>query len=826
MTRIIALTLSIFSSMKYFILIVSLLINTALLYVLGTRNILPVPLGAFLSPQEGIWQNAESTEKNFNEEIKIKGLKNSVQVMLDDKLVPHVFAEQENDAYFVQGYLHAKFRLWQMEFQTFAAAGRLSEIVGSKALKYDRNQRRLGMVYAAENALASMEQDMATKEAMDAYTAGVNSYINELDNGALPIEYKLLGYKPELWSNLKSALFTKQMTQVLAGYDNDLEMTEAFQYLGEEKFRILYSVLPDSLSPVIPDFQTNAQAQQTLLPPPTADSLYFQRKDTLSIVQDFKPDPSNGSNNWVVSGSKTKSGKPILANDPHLSLSLPSIWYEIQISTPAYNAYGVSFPGLPGVVIGFNDSIAFGFTNAGRDVKDYFEIQFKDDKKDEYWFDSSWQKTTKRIEQIFVRDSLPYLDTVAYSVFGPVMYDRSYEHSLSPNKAIALRWVAHDTSNILKMWLQLNRAKNYNDYLEAITYFNVPGQNMIFAAQNGDIALWQQASFPLRWKDQGVMLMPGIDSSYLWNGFIPFADNPHSLNPPEGFLSSANQRPVGAEYPYFIPGKYEVYRPITINRTLSSLSSITVKDMMDLQNNNYNVFAEYARPILLQYIKSETLTSDESRYVDLVKNWNLENSIDQNGVVCFNAWWDSLEVNIFSDELAKDNHRLPEPDRFVLLEALKRDSSFIFVDDIRTPEKEDLYHQVTSALKLAAKRLLIIEKEGKMKWGEFKNTTVYHLLKNNAMPFARSGIITGGGEGIVNATKHDHGPSWRMIVHLTDPIEAFGIYPGGQSGNPGSKYYDNYIDTWSKGEYHKINFMNRNDQNKTGVRWKLNFTAI
>lgn len=505
---------------------------------------------------------------------------------------------------------------------------------------------------------------------------------------------------------------------------------------------------------------------------------------------------------------------------------MPSIWYEIQISTPSYNAYGVSFPGLPGVVIGFNDNVAFGFTNAGRDVKDYYEIQFRDDKKDEYWFDSSWQKTNKRIEVISIRDTIPLLDTIAYTVFGPVMYDRSFEHSLSPQKAIALRWVAHDSSNILKMWLLLNRAKNYNDYLEAISNFNVPGQNMVFAAKDGDIALWQQANFPLRWKDQGLMLMPGFDSSYLWKGFIPFVDNPHALNPPEGFLSSANQRAADSTYPYFIPGKYEVYRPITINRTLSALSSITVKDMMDLQNNNYNVFAEFARPILLHYTKFEDLNQEESRYLDLVKNWNLENSVDETGVVCFNAWWDSLEVKIFSDELKIGDHSLPDPDRFVLLEALKRDSSFVFVDDIRTPEKEDLYSQVTSALKIAAKQLALIEKEGRINWGKYKNTTVYHLLKTNALPFARTGIITGGGEGIVNATKHDHGPSWRMIVHLTDPIEAYGIYPGGQSGNPGSVYYDNYIDTWSKGKYHTIKFLDKKNRGNSGIKWKINFTAI
>lgn len=812
--------------MKYLILILSLFINGSIFFLLGTRKVLPLPLGSFLSPQEGIWQNAEPVDQDFGQNIKIKGLKNNADVLIDDKLIPHIFAEQENDAYYVQGYLHAKFRLWQMEFQTLAAAGRLSEIVGSKALKFDRNQRRMGMVFAAENALSAMEEDQESKSAMDAYTAGVNAFIQSLDQGSLPVEYKLLGYKPELWTNLKSALFTKQMTQVLAGYDNDIEMTEAFRVLGEEKFRILYSELPDSLNAIIPNFKTSDLAFQNVHPPADADSVYFQRNDSISIVQSFKPDPANGSNNWVVSGTKTKSGKPILANDPHLSLSLPSIWFELQITTSVSNSYGVSFPGLPGVVIGFNDSIAFGFTNAGRDVKDYYDIQFKDEKKEEYWFDSTWKKAEKRIEIIGVRDSLPFLDTVAYTVFGPVLYDSSFEHSLSKEKALALRWVAHDKSNILKMWLKLNKAKNHNDYLDAISYFNVPGQNMIFADKKGDIALWQQATFPLRWKDQGIMIMPGSDSSYMWNGYIPMADNPHSFNPPEGFISSANQRPVDSTYPYFIPGKYEVYRPITINRTLSSLQSITVQDMMDLQNNNYNVFAEFARPILLKYVERNLLNNDQKRYLELIESWSLQNDMDEKAVVCFNAWWDSLEVKIFSDDLDRGSYKLPEPDRFVLLESILKDSNFVFIDDIHTPESETLQQQITSALKSATTGLQKIEKEKGLNWGAYKNTTVYHLLKTNALPFARSGIITGGGEGIVNATKHDHGPSWRMIVHLTDNVEAFGIYPGGQSGNPGSKFYDNFIETWSKGEYHKIQFIEKSGKDKYKFKWKMTFQSI
>ena len=811
--------------MKYILLSVSVLINGFLIYTLNSRSILPLPLGSFLSPQEGVWQNAEPIDQSFDQDLKIKGLKNGVEVYLDERLVPHIFAEDENDAYFVQGYIHAKCRLWQMEFQTHAASGRLSEVVGSKALRFDRNQRRMGMVFAAENALAEMEKDPATKSALDAYTAGINEYIKTLKRSTIPVEYKILGYEPEYWTNLKSALFTKQMTQNLAGFDNDLEMTQAFNLLGEEKFRILYDNYPDSLYPIIPSTNPYITIGEVPTAPMDSDSIYLKRNDSIPTSEEFKPDPSNGSNNWVLSGSKTKSGKPILANDPHLGLSLPSIWFEIQINTPAYNSYGVSFPGLPGVVIGFNDSIAFGFTNAGRDVKDYYDIKFKDESKKEYLFNGEWIPARKRIEIFKVKDSLSFQDTVSYTVFGPVTYDNQFDHHLSSSRALSLRWVAHDSSNILKMWLQLNRAKNYNDYLDAIKHFNVPGQNMIFASRSGDIALWQQANFPLRWKDQGLMIMPGEDSSYMWKGYIPTEANPHAFNPPEGFLSSANQRPVDSTYPYYIPGKYEVYRPITINRFLSRPMLFDIEDMMELQNNNQNVFAERAVPLLLKHVDRTLLNEKERYYLSLVENWTQKNDPGEKGVISFISWWDSLEAKIFHDDLMTSSHKLPMPDQHVLLDALEKDSGFVLIDDIQTPQKEDIVYQVTKALKSASSSLIKLEAEGKLEWGKYKNTTVYHLLKNNLMPFARTGLMMGGGEGIVNATKHDHGPSWRMIVHLTSPVEAYGVYPGGQSGNPGSKYYDNFVDQWSKGQYYKLLFMDKTTVAEKNYKWKMTFKS-
>ena len=811
--------------MKYFIFLVSLLVNTAFVFLLATRSVIPLPLGSFLSVQEGVWQNADPVDEDFNASLRFDELKGKVDVFLDDRLVPHVFAEQENDAYFVQGFLHAKFRLWQMEFQTHAAAGRVSEIVGEKAINYDRNQRRMGMVFAAENALAAMENDPQTISAIDAYTAGVNAYISSLKASELPIEYKLLGYQPEKWTNLKSALFTKQMTQTLAGYDRDFEFTNALKLLGEENFRILYPSIPDSLYPVIAKGTAYKKPLASLDPPASADSLYFKRKDTIQFVEDFKPNPSNGSNSWAVSGNKTQSGKPILSNDPHLGLTLPSIWFEIQLKTPAFNAYGVSFPGLPGVVIGFNDSISFGFTNAGRDVKDYYEIQFRDADKREYWFDSSWKPTSRRLEQILIKDRKTVEDTVAYTVFGPVMYDKSFKTDLTAEKAYALKWVAHDSSNILKMWLLLNRASNYSDYLEAIGHFNVPGQNMIFASKSGDIALWQQGSFPLRWEDQGLFVMPGTDSSYMWEGYIPHQDNPHAFNPAEGYLSSANQRAADSSYPYFMPGSYEVYRPITINRKLAAMNNITAQDMQSLQNNNYNVFAEDARPILLKYTIEEQLTADEKKYLSLVASWNLLNDANEKAPTCFTAWWDSLQTEVFSDELVKDKMPIAKPEKFVLLEALEKDSSFKFIDNINTPFKEDLYQMVTTALKKASKQLALLEKENKLEWAKYKNTTVYHLLKTNAMAFAREGLMNGGGNGIVNASQHDHGPSWRMVVEMTSPTNAYGVYPGGQSGNPGSKFYDNFIAQWTKGAYYKLWFMESPAIDGKKCKWKMSFAS-
>jgi penicillin G amidase len=814
-------------AMRVLLSLGSALLTIFLIICLNTRMILPAPLGKLLSPQEGIWQNAESVNKVSSGELNIEGLKGKVSVYFDERLVPHVFAENEYDAFFVQGYIHARFRLWQMDFQTRAAAGRLSEILGpgpnNAIVDFDRDMRRLGMVYAAEKATIEIQKDSATKNAVSAYSNGVNCYIDGLSVSELPLEYKLLGYRPEKWSFLRSALFLKYMSFDLAGSEDDFELTNAHSLFSHADFEKIYPIFQDSLDPIIPRGTIYDSAATAMTIPSLADSLYFSIEDSMPISVN-KPDKDNGSNNWAVSGIKTKSGRPILCNDPHLGLNLPSLWYEMQISTPQFNAYGATFPGAPTVIIGFNDDCAWGFTNAERDVRDYYEISFRDNSRKEYFFNNAWLTTTWRIEEIKIKGNPNLYDSVAYTNIGPVIYDQSFagKRKNSSNKNYAVRWKAHDPSNELKTFYGLNHAKNYSDYYAAIQNLKTPGQNCLFASKRGDIAIWCQGEFPAKWKRQGDFLMPGADSSFLWQGVIPSGENPHQFNPARGFVSSANQLPTDTAYPYYLGGSYPLYRGFLINRRLNSMNNITTDDMKKLQTENYNVFAELARPVLLRNIDESKLDKIQKKYLGMVRRWNLRNDPLEKGATIFKNWWDSLEVQVWSDEFSQSKLALKWPDASTLCEGLLRDSVYQFVDNIHTPQKETLSMLVTKAFLTASAYCGKLESDNKLEWAKFKGTGIRHLLRQEA--FSRLHLLAGGGDQIINATKDFHGPSWRMIVHLTDQMEAYGIYPGGQSGNPGSRFYDNAVDNWVAGKYFPLWMMNKNETNDKRIKSILTFS--
>ncbi|MFY7900551.1 MAG: penicillin acylase family protein [Chitinophagaceae bacterium] len=815
--------------MRYLPLTLAFTATVCLVVLLNTQ--LPVGetktprLGYFLSPQYGFWQNAEPINQSFSNEISIQGIQANTQVYFDERLVPHIYAENNHDAYFVQGYLHAKFRLWQMEFQTYIAGGRLSEITGASSISTDVYLRRLGLLYGAENSLKMMESNPLTKMACDAYTAGVNNYISQLSPAQIPFEYKLMNYQPEKWSNLKTALFLKLMSFDLSGQgDEDFLQTNTKNFFGIETYKQLFPSFMDSLDPIAPKGTVFAKPSIQPKIPKNFDSVYLGQSSSFQVTIPIKPNISNGSNNWAVAGSKTQSGKPILCNDPHLGLNLPSLWYEIQISTPNSNTYGASFPGSPAVIIGFNDSCAWGVTNAGRDVKDFYEIQFKDSSMQEYWFNNTWQKTQFREEVIKIKDAPDKVEKIAMTVFGPVMYDRNYKAMNNTTQAYAVKWKAHDASNELLTFYQLNRATNFSDYKKAIATFECPGQNFVFASTRGDIAITQQGKFAAKWKRQGEFVMPGIDSSYLWQSYIANEEHVSMHNPERGFVSSANQMPADSTYPYYfgVAGNFPMYRGLIINKKLQSKNNFSVHDMQQMQTNNDNMLAAIALPILLKNISLNMLTSSEKKYFQLVSNWNNKNDQNEQGPTIFKLWFEKLLDTVYEDEYKKGKLPMQTPYESTLIEGLIRDSNYVFVDNIETPERETLSQINIAVFKSICKKIEELEKKDALLWGKYKNTKVAHFTGIDAL--SQLNVQSGGSIYSINATKSNHGPSWRMIVHLTNAVEAYGVYPGGQSGNPGSKYYNNFIDYWAKGNYYPLLFIKQQDATKhPKLKWHLQF---
>jgi penicillin amidase len=609
----------------------------------------------------------------------------------------------------------------------------------------------------------------------------------------------------------------------------DLQLTNTRDYLGYDLFDKLYTNQQDSLDPIIPIGTAYADPSIVPVKPVQSDMAYLKKTPNVDIAKVVEtpeaPDPNNGSNNWAVSGSMTKSGRPIVCSDPHLGLNLPSLWYEVQITTPTHSTYGASFPGSPAVIIGFNDSLAWGVTNAGRDVLDYYELKFKDTTQNEYWYNGAWKSVTKRVEVIKVKDSADVIENIAMSHWGPVMFDAYYQNPQSKGKNLAVKWTAHEASTGVETFYQLNRAKNIDDYSKAIKLWKCPGQNFVVATKSGDIAIKQQGDFVARWERQGDFIMPGEDSSYDWQGIIPFEENPMILNPARGFVSSANQKSTDASYPYYLgtASSFPLYRGISVNQQLSAMSQVTAQDMQALQTNNFNVFAEQARPALMKFVEMNRLSKDAQRMVQTMGEWNLYNHPSEKGITIFKLIWDSVETAVWSDELAGSVIPLTKPEAFVLLEQMNRDSNFSVADDIRTKDKvETLKDQVLAGIEKATVKCLELEKENKLSWEAFKATRVLHLTKIPAL--SRLNLPIGGGVNIINATGENHGPSWRMVVHLTDEIEAYGLYPGGQSGNPGSPYYDSFVDYWAAGKYYRLLFLSKEKlKQHERTKWHIQF---
>lgn len=794
--------------MKYISFLLSFFSTATLIFVLN-RPLGPAPaLGRFFSPFDGFWQNAETTSDYQNETYSFEELNDKVEVVFDKRLVPHIFAQNEEDLFFIQGYITAKYRLWQMETQTHNAAGRVSEIVGEKALDNDRLQRRIGLGFGAEKSAQLTSEDSESNSLVNAYCAGVNAYIKSLSPKDYPLEYKLLGYAPEKWEPTKVALLLKNMANMLSVFEFDIENTNFIAKYGEEAFKHLYSEYDDFEEFIIPkgtlyDFKAvdgfnRKKAEKTERKSVSAkDQAPYESYN--NILE--KPDDITGSNNWAVDGSKTKSGKPILCNDPHLALNLPSIWYEMHLVAPGINVYGATLPGAPCVISGFNDDIAWGVTNGGRDVRDWFDIQFKDDLHNEYLVDGKWEKTEKKIERYYIKNSpKEFIDTVLYTRYGPIVFDKSFRNPKG-KQLLALKWTAHQPSNEFKTFYLMNKGKNYDDYREALTHYTCPSQNFVFASRNNDIAMTEQGKHP----NVHSEVVDGSNSANDWSAYIPNDHNPLHKNPERGFVSSANQFPVDESYPYDIDrvGVYENFRGIRINKLLRENSGIDADFMKKMHSDNYNVFAEMLVPTLAEIALPLLKNDGDKSFVETLTQWNYFNNADSKEAVLFEEWSTEL-VSLLWDEMADTQLPMKRPNNYLTARFLKLDSTSIFYDNQQTGEREDRASIVLQSLDRAKKKLN--EKYGSWQaaadWGTHKATRISHLAKLE--PFSRS-AYNGGNRGIINATNSTHGPSWKMIVDFGDG-KSYCVYPGGESGNPGSKFYDDMVDTWAKGEYYEAVF--------------------
>lgn len=793
--------------------LICIIIPIVLAFAFNTKFGDVPPLLKFLNPFTGFWQNAESNTVATQKTLALTGTKDKIEILFDEQMVPHVFAQNDHDVYYAQGYVTAMHRLWQMDFQTRFAAGRISEVVGDKAIEVDRYQRRMGMVYGAENSLKGMMADPKSKEMLLAYTAGINAYIHSLSRADLPLEYKILDFKPEDWTPLKCALLLKQMSAVLAMGSDEFYMTNILKKYGPEITKDLFPDYPFKESPIIP---VGTKWDFSALPIPATPIGYTEM--ITGKVKTVEKVEGIGSNNWAVNGSKTASGSPILSNDPHLDLTLPSIWYQIQLHAPGLNSYGVSLPGAPGITIGFNKDIAWGVTNVAADVLDFYQIKFKDDTHKQYWYNNEWKNTSVRYENIKVKGGKDEIDTVYYTHHGPVVYFQKPQYARAKNVPIgnALRWIAHDQSNELMTFYLLNRGKNYDDYRKALTYYTAPAQNFIFASAENDISITPNGKFPLKWKNQGKFVLDGSDPANDWQGWIPASQNPTVKNPPRNFVSSANQSSTDPTYPYYINWEFAPYeRGQRINDRLAKMDNITVDSMRNLLVDSYSLVAENLLPSILPLVNTEQLNATQKEGYNITSKWKYHFEANEIAASIFDLWSKKLTESIWADDFTIADIPMRYPSRDRTIELIKKDPKSKWFDNVNTSQVETLADLVNSSFKFTCdsleKRFGPIGKD--WHWGNVKGTNVPHLAKIPG--FGSKKLLIGGSKSTVNALSETNGPSWRMVIELGKNVKGHGVYPGGQSGNPGSPFYDNMVDTWAQGKLNDLFFM-QSPQDKSG----------
>jgi penicillin amidase len=801
--------------MKIFRFVFFLFISLGLFYALEYPIQGNPPLGKLLSPHHGFLQNAEKEALELPDIISSKHLNGQVEVNFDEVLIPHIESKYHTDAYFASGYLTAHHRLWQMDFYSRLVFGRLSEVIGQRALDFDRLNRRIGLAKMTMDFHQKVMNDKELEAIVSAYTKGVNAYIDQLKPRNYPIEFKLLNYQPEPWTTEKSCMAYALLSNTLSRFENDLENTNNRMILGDSIFNVLFPEQLGNLSPIIPQ-GTSWPFEPIPIPRPDVQFPFSKPAKTID-----KPDPLNGSNNFTVDGTKSKAGYPLFANEPDLQLTAPSIWYASHIKTPEVNVFGVTVPGTPVTLIGFNDSIAWGVTNSPRDQVDWYQVQFKDNYRREYFYNDQWFKTEKVVESFKVKGQDNFYDTIVYVHHGPVVYDRNF-YGNGETLNYAMKWIAHGEATTFKAMYDLNKAQNLQDYENALEYFSGPPQNVLFASVSGDIAVRLPGKFPIKWQEQGKFLMDGSLTSHEYKALIPYDQEMYKYGSEYGFLSSANQHQVDSTYPYYVyDSHFEYYRNRRINERLSVMQNVSVQDMQKLQHDNYNYIASEILPYLLDNIDSSKLITDQLKYLPMLSDWDYFNAPDKQAPSLFELWSDFLHKYAW-DEFDTMSVATTKPNTYTTHYLLRTNDSLAFWDRLNTQNIVENGKMVINDAYVAAVDSLEnwISLNGEdYSWYLFKSTSVNHLL--GLHPFSTKKIKIGGNHNIVNAASSNHGPSWRMVVSLNpNGVTGHGVYPGSQSGNPGNPMYGHMIDEWAEGSYFPLKLDKLSD---TETQYKILF---
>lgn len=818
----------------------------------------PAP-GRFFNPFSGFWRNAESG-KHKDGKLTAPGLHETVSVVFDTRQVPHIFAQNPHDLFFAQGYVTARDRLWQMEIQTMAAAGRLAEFMGPRLIEHDLFQRRLGILRAADQSLDMAKKDPETWLALQAYADGVNAWIVGLDPDDYPLEYKLIQYKPGHWSPLNTLLLIKHMQWTLSAMSDDLPLTNTMAKLGPDFTARFFPQRRSDVPPVIPPGtawdgippvpERTAGERDSILRPnlfpsftgipdssrPPSDSL---RSDSAARAPGLpaarpgspaaqpplpalpkSPTPGNGSNNFVVSGSRTQAGFPILANDPHLDLGLPSIWYEIQLSAPGISVYGVSMPGGPAVIAGFNRKIAWGMTNGNDDVFDWYRTTFKDSTLAEYEYGGQWRPTRRVVEAVKVRGGPTVLDTVFHTHQGPIVL-KSQERPWNRNQPAlhALRWLALEPSNEMLGFLRIMKAGSLNEFSDALEPFHCPSQNFAFASVSGDIAMFHHGRFPRKWKGQGRFTLDGSEPGNDWSGWQPRSAEPAARNPAQGWLFSANQSPADSTYPYYLgSGFADNQRAKRLGQLLADADSLTPERAFGIMLDDYDLHAAEVLPVLLDRIAKATLSPDDSAARRELAAWDYRHGAHDKAPAVFDKWWRLLYRSVWQDEFGGDSVRYQWPGKDRTRRMFLEEPDAEWFDDISTSARENLGFLATRTFREAC--ALVRDGKGRRDWSAYRPVNIRHLARVQGL--GSPDLSSGGCADCVNALKGTHGPSWRMVVALDKQPWGYGIYPGGQSGNPGSPHYGEFIADWAAGRYYKLTFLDGPGAQAGETSYRLN----